>query len=463
MITVHALVPVFNRLELTQRIIEDLRAQLGCDVRMVVIDDGSTDGTAQWLATQPDVRTLRGDGDLWWAGAVDMGLRRVLPQASEDDYVLLINNDTRIGPDFVATLVSVSRGYGGAAVGTALRDEALPHELISIGARMDVWQRRVSDVINELSGEEQRNPRPVYEVDALSGRGTLYPVRILRATGYMHPRLLPHYHADYELACRARRKGFKTVVSTEAALYTERKFGVHRRPGSRRQRLFGKGSPSNVLQHVFLWLLVGTPLQRATVIPRMLVDAFKRAIYRLLPRRVLYLIQVCRLLLRTPFSGEARARVLKRVIQQGSNSDAWHAYSAATLTEICGKDVLVVGCGDGTACSYFVRLGPRAVHGLESAPGIGSTYRHQRVGYIRARPEAMPICSRVYQLVFCLPAAESGLNLPVLLEEMARVTREGGLIYWMSEAKAYSPEELVAAAAGLQGIRRTSGVSACVS
>src|SRR5207245_9340395 len=155
----------------------------------------------------------------WWAGAVDMALRRVLPPAGDDDYVLLINNDTRIGPDLVSTLVGVSRTYAGAAVGTVLRDDAPPHELISIGARMNIWQRRVADVIQELSAEERRNPKPVYEVDALSGRGTLYPVRVLRATGYMHPRLLPHYHADYELACRARRKGFKTLVSTAAALY----------------------------------------------------------------------------------------------------------------------------------------------------------------------------------------------------------------------------------------------------
>lgn len=463
MTTVHALVPVFNRLELTQRIIDDLRAQLGCDVRMVVIDDGSTDGTAQWLATQPDVRTLRGDGDLWWAGAVDKGLRHVLPQAGEDDYILLINNDTRIGPDFVATLVSVSRSYGGAAVGTALRDEASPHALISIGARMDIWQRRVSDVIAELSSEERRKPKPVYEVDALSGRGTLYPVRVLRATGYMHPRLLPHYHADYELACRARRKGFKTVVSTEAALYTERKFGVQGRSASRWQRLFGKGSPSNVLQHVALWLLVGTPLQRATAIPRMLLHASKRAIYGLLPRRVVFLMQVCRFLLRTPFSGEARARMLMRAILQGSNSDAWHACAAATLIEIHRKDVLVVGCGDGTPCSYFVRIGPRRVDGLDCAADIGNAYRHQRVSYIRARPEALPIRSRAYQLVFCLPAVESSSNILGLLEEMARVTREDGLIYRMSEAKAYSPEQLMAAAASVAGVRRTAGMSACVS
>src|SRR5687767_14191086 len=173
--TVHALIPVFNRLDMTRRVVADLRAQRDVELRIVVIDDGSTDGTADWLKAQRDILTIRGSGNLWWAGAVDTALRRVVPRASDGDYVLFLNNDTRLEPDLVSTLVRVSREHDGAAVGTALRDQASPHQLISIGPRMNAWHMHVWDLIDELSPEERRAPSAVYEVDALSGRGTLYP------------------------------------------------------------------------------------------------------------------------------------------------------------------------------------------------------------------------------------------------------------------------------------------------
>ena len=427
MTTVYALIPVFNRLELTRRIVEDLRAQRGCEVRIVVIDDASTDGTKEWLATQPDIVTIRGNGDLWWAGAVDVALRRIVPEAQDDDYVLLINNDTTVGPEFVATLIGVSRGHGGAAVGSALRDELPPHELISIGPRIDIGHRRVSDAINELPLQERRKPKPVYEVDALSGRGTLYPVRVVRATGFLHPRLLPHYHADYEFACRARRKGFKTLVSTAGALYTEKNFGVHRVPGSRWQRLFGKGSPANVLHRICFWLLVGTPLQRAAAAPGMLVDF----VVRLLPARFRWFFHAGRLLVRAPFSGQARARLLMHLppFMRGNSYNAWHAYTAGTLIDVHGKNVLVVGCNVGRDCAYFVRLGAQAVHGLDVIEEVGQAYKHRRVLYLRASVEAIPVRGSAYDLVFCFATMEHVPNVERAFGEMARVTREGGLIY----------------------------------
>jgi len=429
--TVHALIPVFNRLDMTRRVVGNLRAQRDADVRIVVIDDGSTDGTADWLAAQRDILTIRGDGNLWWAGAVDAALRQIVPRASDSDYVLFLNNDTTVGPDLVSMLVRVSRQHQGAAVGTALRDQAPPHELISIGPQMNAWHMHVWDLIDELSPEERRAPRAIYEVDALSGRGTLYPVAVLRATGFLHPKLLPHYHADYELAARARRKGFRTLVSTEAVVYTEKSFGVKREQGPGWRQRFNKGAPNNPLQQIAFRLLVGTRLQRATALPRMLLEQSKQLVLRLTPRRVQFAIRFGYALLCTPFSGQARARVLLYLQHRFGPPSAgrWHAYRAGTFVDVYGKSVLVVGCSLGGDCAHFVRLGARAVHGLDVIEQVGTGYKHARVGYIRASASAIPVRSGTYELVCCFATIDGTPDSEQALVEMARVTREGGFIY----------------------------------
>jgi len=429
--TVHALIPVFNRLDMTRRVVADLRAQRDADVRIVVIDDGSTDGTADWLAAQSDILAIRGNGELWWAGAVDAALREIVPRASGDDYVLFLNNDTAVGPDLVSTLVRVSREHQGAAVGTALRHQAPPHELISIGPRMNAWHMHVWDLIDELSPEERRSPAAVYEVDALSGRGTLYPVAVLRATGFLRPRLLPHYHADYELAARARRKGFKTLVSTEAVVYTEPSFGVRREARGPWRERFRKGAPNNPLQQVAFRLLVGTPLQRATALPRMALEQSKQLALRLTPRHVQFALRFAWALVRSPFSGQARARVLVYLEQRLGRRGAgrWHAYRAGTFVDVQGKSVLVVGCSLGGDCAAFVRLGARVVHGLDVIEKVGAGYQHARVAYMRASADAIPVRSDSYELVCCFAAGDAIPGLEQALREMARVAREGGFIY----------------------------------
>lgn len=428
---IYAFIPVFNRIEMTRCIVDHLRAQQGAEIRIVVIDDGSTDGTSEYLAAQPDILTICSDGNLWWAGAIDAALRQIVPQALDDDYVLLLNNDTTFAPDFVQTLVRVSRENGGAAVGSVLRDQASPHNLISIGPRMNMWQMHVWDLINEIAPDQRCALKKVYEVDALSGRGTLYPIPVLRRTGFLYPKLLPHYHADYELAARARRKGFRTLVSSEAVVYTENDFGVHRTPRSFWYRIFGKGSPNNLVQRIGFSLLVGTPMMRVTAIPRMLLRAMSRLIPIVLSSRIRFLLYVGRQMTRLPFSGEARARVLMYLPtwKRDSTYNALHAYTAGTLVDVYGKNVLVVGCNVGKDCAYFVRLGARAVHGLDVITDIGTGYRNRKVRYLRASAEAIPVRSGTYDLVFCFATMEHVPDIDSAFTEMARVTRDGGVIY----------------------------------
>ena len=251
--TIHVLMPVFNRLAMTQGMLTCLRAQkVDESLSIIVIDDGSTDGTEEFLKSQADVTVLCGDGSLWWGGAIDVGLRHVLAYAAVDDWVLLVNNDTYIAADFLAGLLAIARSQAPAAVGSAIRDLQPPHRLLSIGPRIDAWYFRVSDML-DIPGEGNGGIQDIWSADALSGRGVIYPVAALNLVRGMRPRWLPHYMADYELALRVRAAGWRLCVSPAVSVLSDDQYGNAYRGATLRERFFSVRSPSYLPAQIRFW------------------------------------------------------------------------------------------------------------------------------------------------------------------------------------------------------------------
>ena len=105
-IRIAAVMAVHNRRDLTLACLDSLRAQQvpGVTLDVFVLDDASTDGTAEAVTQRhPDVRLLRGDGHLYWNG----GMRRALDEAmaGDYDYYLWMNDDTTLVDDGVLALL----------------------------------------------------------------------------------------------------------------------------------------------------------------------------------------------------------------------------------------------------------------------------------------------------------------------------------------------------------------------
>ncbi len=105
-VPVHVVLPVRDHLGMTRAVIEDLRAQGGCE-RIRVYDNGSGPATVDWLASQRDLEAVDAAGWPLYAMWND-GVRRAMAGTPVCD-VAILNNDLRLGPAFLRSLSTALR------------------------------------------------------------------------------------------------------------------------------------------------------------------------------------------------------------------------------------------------------------------------------------------------------------------------------------------------------------------
>jgi GT2 family glycosyltransferase len=231
-------VPVHNKLALTVRFIKSFERVRYPHYTLLIVDAGSTDDTAQTLdRDHPSVVRLHRNGDLWWSGGTNLGVRWAL--AERFDYVLTINNDTLVHPDFLSHLVETAVAHPRTIVGARINFLDEPGKIWSVGGYVN-WRDGVVLQLRDHGGREDetlaRRANPC-TAEILTGCGTLVPAACYREIGLYDERWCPQYHADSEFILRAGRRGWKPLVDLRAVVWND----VQSTCWS--QRLFSRRSP----------------------------------------------------------------------------------------------------------------------------------------------------------------------------------------------------------------------------
>jgi GT2 family glycosyltransferase len=199
---VYVLAPVHNRREVTEKFIHRLLEQTYSNWHLVLIDDGSRDGTeAMARALVPSLTVLHGEGNWWWAGSLQQGHDWLKQNARPDDVVLIANDDTEFDPEFLGNAVKALKPR--SLMLSQLYD--LKGNFLETGVHWNWRRMRWSGVQNEIS------------LNCFSTRGLFLHVGAFMEIGGFHPLLLPHYLSDYEFTMRAHRKGF--ALTTAPGVY----------------------------------------------------------------------------------------------------------------------------------------------------------------------------------------------------------------------------------------------------
>ena len=207
------IIPVHNRKEFTRQCLHSLQHQTVTDHCIIVIDDGSTDGTSEMLISEfPEVIVLSGNGSLFWTAAINRGIRHALTLGAE--YILTFNNDTQASENFLEKMLAFARPN----ILLGALDVDLKTKIPFYGGELIDWKwSRSSFLLHNLNEKDHHG---LHEVSLYPGRGLLIHKTVFEAIGLFEEKKLPHYMADYDFTLMARRHGFKIYCNYDAILLT---------------------------------------------------------------------------------------------------------------------------------------------------------------------------------------------------------------------------------------------------
>jgi GT2 family glycosyltransferase len=219
------LIPVFNNLQYTQNCLQNItgileKDKIGSSFEVIVIDDGSTDGTRDWITRNyKNIHLLEGDGNLWWSGGINMGAKYAL-ETVKADYVLLWNNDIEIRDDYFSMMLKVSTEYDDSTL--------IGSKVYANMEKKIVWT--MGGIFNPRTGytgmkaymvDDTEAYQKSIEADWLTGMGTLVPAKVIREMGYWDAVNFPQYHGDTEFSYRAKLHGFRNVVDPRLVIWND--------------------------------------------------------------------------------------------------------------------------------------------------------------------------------------------------------------------------------------------------
>lgn len=217
-------IPVHNRLEYTRQCLTCLSVQTYQNYQIIIVDDGSTDGTALMINQEfPTVIVLKGDGNLWWTEATNLGIRyaQEMQDKQQESFVLTLNDDTRVAPDYLQTMLDAYRKHKPCLVGSVSVDSDKPEKLEYAGASFELYTAGGRHLAEDYHNSyRELVARTSYvESHSLPGRGTLIPMEVFDKIGLFDSKKYIHYMSDIEFSVRARKAGFRLIVNVTSVVY----------------------------------------------------------------------------------------------------------------------------------------------------------------------------------------------------------------------------------------------------
>ena len=207
--TVTVIIPNYNGMKFLEPCFEALKAQTYRNFKILVVDNGSSDGSKEWLKAH-GVDTIFLEENTGFSGAVNIGIK-----AADTPYVILLNNDTKADEYYVAEMVkAIERSPKIFSVSSRMIQMYHPDLMDDAGDMYCIlgwaYQRGIGQSVKKY-GRSRR-------VFSACAGAAIYRREVFEQIGYFDEMHFA-YLEDLDVGYRARIYGYDNVYCPAAVVY----------------------------------------------------------------------------------------------------------------------------------------------------------------------------------------------------------------------------------------------------
>lgn len=250
-------IPNWNGKHLLQTCLNSLKKQTFKNFEVVVVDNGSIDGSVEYIekfkSQMSNLKCIKLDRNYGFAKAVNIGIKH-----SFSKYIVLINNDTEVDKNCLHFLVEAAKAHPKVGMVAAKMLNFYQKNVIdSTGDYIDVVGHANNIGLGEKDGHKFNTPGGIF---LITGGGGLFKREVFDKVGYLDEDYFAYFE-DVDLGLRAQMVGFKGWFEPRAKIYHIHKATSSKNPGFLEYLQFRnmtqtiiKDFPSALLLKDFNWL-----------------------------------------------------------------------------------------------------------------------------------------------------------------------------------------------------------------
>ena len=202
----------WNGLDDTKLCLAHTHKQTYKDIEIIVVDNGSTDGSVNYLRSLSDIVLVENPTNRGFTGGHIAGYR-----AAKGKYILLLNNDAVMEEHYIERAVDIMQ---------------MNDTIGAVGGRAYLWDDNnpLLDVTNDFYAYQNINPITaegiftkidegvLQEVNTVSGSCVMVRRSVIENIGYLHNPFFAYYE-ESDLFARMKRVGYRVMYSPELAIW----------------------------------------------------------------------------------------------------------------------------------------------------------------------------------------------------------------------------------------------------
>ncbi|MDE2490205.1 MAG: glycosyltransferase family 2 protein, partial [Elusimicrobia bacterium] len=200
------IVPCYNGLRYTRECLESVARHTPVPHEVIVVDNASTDGTAEWVRRRPRVRLIRNATNRGFAAAINQGMR-----AARGSRLLWLNSDAVVTPGWLERLLACADRAPWIGAVAPCTDEIdgpqrVPAPAFASARDLDLFAQAWA-LKNDGIGEG---------VARLTGFCFLLKREAMDRVGLLDERFGVGTYEDFDYCLRLRQAGYDLVVARDA-------------------------------------------------------------------------------------------------------------------------------------------------------------------------------------------------------------------------------------------------------